>query len=59
MPSIGAMISGSLFMGEFTRGLIGHAFIRSAGNVTRIYFPASRDQASLYRDVVASGSFFL
>jgi len=35
--------SGSLFWGEFTLGLTGHAFIRSGGSGTKISFPASPD----------------
>jgi hypothetical protein len=36
--SIGTIISGSLFFGEFTLAFIGHAFIRSAGTGTKILF---------------------
>ncbi len=42
-----AMISASLFFGEFTLGPIGHVCICSAGNGTKTSFPASPDnQAS-------------
>ncbi len=36
----GLIRSGSLFVGLFTRGLIGHAFIASAGKGTKTSFPA-------------------
>jgi hypothetical protein len=48
-------ISASLFLGLLTRGLIGHAFIRSAGNWTKIFrlstTPEGRAEGAPARDI--------
>jgi hypothetical protein len=55
--STGESTSGSLFLGLFTRGLIGHALIRYAGNGTTTSFPASPDnQASRCSSVSVTGN---